>query len=111
MCAYDYELTLPEGRRDQVRLRGFPLVNEPGEYQARTEASISAKVMYGLADGEEVSSAVVALTCTAAEQRSMLKHPYPGREARDLDTRPGPEFRPGTGERCYVQTQSERIIN
>ena len=65
--AYDYDLTLPDGKREQVRWVGYPVVNKPGEYQAGTEASISVKVVYKLADGDEVSSAAVALTCTIAE--------------------------------------------
>ncbi len=65
--AYDYDLTLPTGKREQVRLRGSAVVNKPGEYQAGGEASISVKVVYELADGSEVSSAAAALTCTVAE--------------------------------------------
>ena len=65
--AYDYDLTLPTGKREQVRLRGSTVVNEPGEYQAGGEASISVKVVYELAGGSEVSSAAAALTCTVAE--------------------------------------------
>ena len=65
--AYDYDLTLPDGKREQVRWQGYPLVNKPGEYQAGTEASISVKVVYKLADGDEVSSAAASLTCTVAE--------------------------------------------
>ena len=62
--AYDYDLTMPDGTREQVRLQGFTLVNKPGEYQAGTTASISVQAVYELADGSEVSSAAAALTCT-----------------------------------------------
>ena len=62
-----YDLTMPDGSREQTRLPGFTLVNKPGSYQAGSEASISVKVVYELADGSEVSSAAVALTCTIAE--------------------------------------------
>ena len=65
--AYDYDLTMPDGTREQVRLQGFTLVNKPGEYQAGTTASISVQAVYELADGSEVSSAAAALTCTVAE--------------------------------------------
>ncbi len=65
--AYDYDLTLPTGKREQVRLHDSMVVNEPGEYQSETEASISVKVLYELADGNEVSSAAETLTCTVAE--------------------------------------------
>ena len=65
--AYDYDLTMPDGSSETVRWRGYPLVNKPGEYQAGTTASISVKAVYELADGSEVSSAAVALTCTVAE--------------------------------------------
>ena len=65
--AYDYDLTLPDGKREQVRWVGYPVVNKPGEYQAGTEASISVKVVYKLADGDEVSSAAATLTCTVTE--------------------------------------------
>ena len=67
MYVYEYDLTPPDGKREQVRLRGFRLVNKPGEYQAGTEASISVMVVYELPDRSEVSSEAVALTCTIAE--------------------------------------------
>ena len=35
-------------------------MNRPGEYRAGTEAGISVKVVYELADGSEVSSAAAA---------------------------------------------------
>ena len=50
-----------------VRLQGYPVVNEPGDYQAGTEASISVKVAYELADGSEMCSAASPLSCTVAE--------------------------------------------
>ena len=65
--AYDYELTMPDGSSETVRWVGYPVVNKPGEYRAGTEASISIKVVYELADGSEVSSAAATLTCTVAE--------------------------------------------
>ena len=52
---------------ETVRWQGYPVVNKPGEYQAGGEASISVKAVYQLADGSEVSSAAVSLTCTVAE--------------------------------------------
>ena len=65
--AYDYELTLPDGRSEAGRLIGITTLQRPGEYQAGGEASISVKAVYELTDGSEVSSAAVALTCTVAE--------------------------------------------
>ncbi len=65
--AYDYDLTRPDGKREQARLQGYPLVRAKGEYQAGQEASISVKAVYELADGSQVSSAAAALTCTVAE--------------------------------------------
>ncbi len=65
--AYDYDLTRPDGKREQARLQGYPLVRAKGEYQAGQEASISVKAVYELADGSQVSSAAATLTCTVAE--------------------------------------------
>ena len=62
--AYDLDLTMPNGKREQVRWVVYPVVNKPGEYQAGTEASISVKVVYELPDGDEVSSEAAALTRT-----------------------------------------------
>ena len=62
--AYDYELTLSDGRTEGVRLRGSTVVNRPGEYQSGKEASISVKVVYELPDGSEVSSAEETLVCS-----------------------------------------------
>ena len=42
-------------------------MNEPDDYQAGKEASISIKAVYELADGSEVYSAAVTLACTVAE--------------------------------------------
>ena len=65
--AYDYVVGLPDGKWKLVRLQGYPVVSEPGEYRAGTEASISIKAVYELADGSEVSSEAASLTCTVAE--------------------------------------------
>ncbi len=65
--AYDYELTLPDGRTEAGRLIGLTLLRRPGEYQAGTEASISVTVVYQLADESEVYSAAETLTCTVKE--------------------------------------------
>ncbi len=65
--AYDYDLTRPDGKREQARLQGYPLVRAKGEYQAGQEASISVKAVYELADGSVVYSAAAALACTVAE--------------------------------------------
>ncbi len=67
LYAYDYDLALPDGKRGQTRLSGYPLVRERGDYQVGKEASISIKAVYELADGSEVYSEAVALTCTVAE--------------------------------------------
>ncbi len=67
LYACDYDLTLPTGKREQVRFRGFSVVNEPGDYQVGKETSISVKVVYELPDGSEVYSAAATLSCTVAE--------------------------------------------
>ena len=67
LYAYDYDLTMPDGRSQQVRLQGYPVVREPGEYQVGAEASISVKAVYELADGSEVYSEAAKLTCAVAE--------------------------------------------
>ncbi len=64
--AYDYELTLPDGRIEAGRFIGLTLLRRPGEYQVGTEASISVKAVYLLADESEVYSEAAALTCTVA---------------------------------------------
>ncbi len=65
--AYDYDLTLPDGRREQSRLFGYPAASAMGGYQAGQEASISVKAVYELADESVVYSEAVTLTCTVAE--------------------------------------------
>ena len=65
--AYDLDLTMPNGSSETVRWQGYPVVNKPGEYQAGAETSISVKVVYELADGDEVSSEAASLTCTIEE--------------------------------------------
>ncbi len=64
LYAYDYDLTLPDGRREQARLLGYPAVSGKGEYQPGQEASISVKAVYEQADGSEVYSEGATLTCT-----------------------------------------------
>ena len=66
LYAYDYDLTRPDGRSQQVRLRGNPVVREKGDYRAGAEARITIKAVYETPDGE-VSSAAETLTCTVAE--------------------------------------------
>ncbi len=65
--AYDYRLTLPDGRNESGRVIGGTLLLRPGEYQAGAEASVSVKTVYELADGSNVSSAEETLTCTVGE--------------------------------------------
>ena len=65
--AYDYIVGLPDGKWKLVRLQGHPVVNEPGDYQAGKEASITVRAVYENPDGSEVSSEAVSLTCTVAE--------------------------------------------
>ncbi len=65
--AYDYDLTLPDGRREQARLFGYPAVSGKGEYQAGQKASISVKAVYELADESVVHSGAATLTCTVKE--------------------------------------------
>ena len=65
--AYDYDLTLPDGRSEGGRLIGITTLLRTGEYQAGSEASVSVKTVYELADGSEVYSAAETLTCTVAE--------------------------------------------
>ena len=67
LYAYDYRLTLPGGRSESGRLTGSTLLLRPGDYQQGTEASVSVKAVYELADGKEVSSAEATLTCRVGE--------------------------------------------
>ena len=67
LYAYDYDLTLPDGRSQQVRLVGYPTVRERGEYQVDAQASISVKAVYELADESVVYSEAATLTCTVEE--------------------------------------------
>ena len=65
--AYDYDLTRPDGGREQSRLQGYPAVSARGDWQAGQQASISVKAVYELADGSEVYSEAATLSCTVAE--------------------------------------------
>ena len=65
--AYDYDLTRPDGGREQARLQGYPAVSARGDYQAGQQASISVRAVYELADGSEVYSEAATLSCTVAE--------------------------------------------
>ena len=56
-----------DGRSEGGRFIGITTLLRPGQYQAGTEASISVKAVYELADESEVSSAAETLTCTVAE--------------------------------------------
>ena len=61
--AYDYELTLPDGRSEGGRLIGITLLLRPGDYQVGSEASIGVTVIYELPDGSEATSTQANLTC------------------------------------------------
>ena len=61
--AYDYQLTLPDGRSEGGRLIDITLRYRPGEYQVGAEASISVTTVYKISDGSHVSSAEETLTC------------------------------------------------
>ena len=65
--AYDYSLSLPDGRREQTRLRDTTSVNKRGNYPAGKDATIVLKVVYELPDGNQVRSAAAALTCRVGE--------------------------------------------
>ena len=65
--AYDYELNLPDGRSEAGRLIGINLLLRPGDYQAGTEAGMSVKAVYQLADESEAYSPAATLTCTVEE--------------------------------------------
>ncbi len=67
LYAYDYDLTRPDGRSEQVRLRGYPIVREKGDYQVGVEASISVKAVYEFADESVAYSDAVELTCIVAD--------------------------------------------
>ena len=67
LYAYDYDLTRPDGSREQARLQGYPAVSARGDWQAGQEASISVKAVYELSDGSEVYSEAATLNCTVAE--------------------------------------------
>ncbi len=67
LYAYDYDLTRPDGRSEQVRLRGYPVVRAKGDYQVGQDASISVKAVYELADESVVYSEAATRTCTVAE--------------------------------------------
>ena len=71
MYAYDYDLTLPgPARGRQVRIINGATrwcCESPATTRWASEASISIKAVYELADGSEVYSAAATLTCTVAE--------------------------------------------
>ena len=61
--AYDYELTLPDGRTEGGRLIGITLLLRPGTYQAGAQASVSVTTVYELPDESNAASAEETLTC------------------------------------------------
>ena len=65
--AYDYELTLPDGRTESGRFIDITLLQRQGDYQQGDEASFRVKTLYETADGEEMSSAEATLTCRVGE--------------------------------------------
>ncbi len=65
--AYDYSLSLPDGRTEEMRLRGATSVNKRGAHPVGKDATIVLKVVYELPDGSEVRSAAAALTCRVGE--------------------------------------------
>ena len=67
LYAYDYSLNLPDGRREQTRLRDTTSVNKRGNYPAGKDATIVLKVVYELPDGNQVRSAAASMTCTVAD--------------------------------------------
>ena len=62
--AYDYRLTLPNGRTESGRSTERTFVYRPGSYQQGDEAGVNVRAVYEDADGREVSSAAATLACT-----------------------------------------------
>ena len=66
LYAYDYRMTLPDGRSEGGRLRDITLLLRPGAYQAGGEADVSVTAVYETSGGSQVSSVAATLTCTVA---------------------------------------------
>ncbi len=60
--SYDYELSLPDGRREQGNVKGQTLLRR-GSYPSGKPVSLSVKANYETAEGGRVSSAQATLTC------------------------------------------------
>ena len=61
--SYDYELTLPDGRRESARLTGATGLVRWGSYPPGGHASVSVKVNYEASDGQRRSGAEAMATC------------------------------------------------
>ena len=64
VSSYDYDLTLPDGRREDVRLKGSTVVYRPGSYQPGREARLGVTVNYEASGGGTVTSAETVLACS-----------------------------------------------
>ncbi len=60
--SYDYELALPDGRREQGNVKGQTLLRR-GSYPSGKPVSLSVKANYETAEGGRASSAAATLTC------------------------------------------------
>ena len=63
VSSYDYELGLPDGRREGSRLTGGSALRRSGTYRLGEEASLSVRANYRVSDGSEVSSVEATLVC------------------------------------------------
>ena len=100
--AYDYSLSLPDGRREQVRLRGTTVVNKRGAYPVGKDATIVLKVVYELPDRNRQVSAAAALTCRFGDA---YLGPRPRPDRRQAAPLRGGSFRHQLREARYFQQQ------
>ncbi len=66
--SYDYELALPDGRREQGNVKGQTLLRW-GSYPSEKPVSLSVKANYETAEGRQATSAQATLTCSIGGAR------------------------------------------
>ncbi len=62
--SYDYDLTLPDGRRESGRIKLDTLLYRPGSYQSGKQTTVRVSAIFEDVDGRDVASQEAMLVCT-----------------------------------------------
>ena len=92
--SYDFDLTLPGGRRESGRITGSRVLHRPGTYQPGAESRVGIRVNYEVSGGGTVTSDEETLACnvrakpqttapTPAETPTSTATPEPNRATPD----------------------------